>query len=71
MTTCARCGWHDRQDRFRMSLVALGREARREGLLYAGPEYDHQVRCVDREACERRHQAERDRSLARQDGDVK
>lgn len=61
MTRCERCGWQDRADRFRTSLVNLEREARRDGRDHAGPEYDHQVRCIDRDACEGRYQAERQR----------
>lgn len=52
MKTCDRCG--DRNPTVRMSLVNLAREARHEGRTYTGPDYAHEHRCADREACAKR-----------------
>jgi hypothetical protein len=54
VSTCTRCNQTDRPDRFRLSLVNLAREARHEGRTHVGPDYSHELRCRDREACDRR-----------------
>jgi hypothetical protein len=54
VNTCERCGITDRPDRLRLSLVNLAREAVRDGRQYDGPDYAHQVRCRDKDACEER-----------------
>lgn len=52
MNTCDRCGMTSRD--VRMSLVNLAREAIHEGRRHTGPEYDHEYRCADRDACRAR-----------------
>jgi len=51
--TCERCG--DRNPTVRMSLVNLARESRHDGRAHIGPDYGHELRCADREACTRRY----------------
>ena len=54
MNTCGRCGYQDREPYVKLSLVALFREARRDGRKHTGPDYDHGYRCRDTEACDQR-----------------
>ena len=56
MKTCDRCGITDRSDRIRTALVNRAREAVRDGRRHDGPDYAHEERCADREACEARRE---------------
>lgn len=58
MNECGRCGITDRG--VKMSLAHVHREQRQDGLHIQGPEYDHGYRCVDRDACRARVQAQRE-----------
>lgn len=53
MNPCARCGIEDRD--VRLSLVNLAREAVRDGRRHTGPDYAHEFRCRDRDACSERY----------------
>lgn len=55
MKTCGRCGAVDSiGTHVRMALVNVEREAHQDGKEHEGPQWDHGLRCVDKDACRAR-----------------